>query len=281
MSNRYGTLYVVATPIGNLEDLSPRAERILRDVDLIAAEDTRHSRKLLAAKNISTPIQAYHNFNERHTAAGLIGQIVSGRDVALICDAGTPLISDPGYQLVSMAHAHAVPVVPVPGPSALTAILSVCGLPADKFVFEGFLPAKTVARRHRLQQLAAETRALVLFEAPHRIQASLTDMRDVLGAERPATIARELTKVYETLRQNTLSELLDWSRTNPDQGRGEFVLVISGALETGSAYELERVLRVLLPHLSVREASQVAAEITGQSKNRAYKIALDLQKNGG
>lgn len=274
-----GTLYVVATPIGNREDLTPRARRVLETVDRIAAEDTRHSRGLLDPLGIRTPLVALHEHNEREAAPALIEALAGGQSVALISDAGTPLLSDPGYWLVRAARAAGIPVVPVPGASALLAALAVAGLPTDRFAFEGFLPAKAAARRSRLEALAREPRTLVFYEAPHRVAETLRDLAEVFGADRPAVLARELTKKFETVRDGTLAELAGWVASDADQQRGEIVLVVGGAEEdvAASDAEAERVLRVLLDEMPSSRAAAVAARITGQRKNLMYERALALQ----
>ncbi len=278
-----GTLYIVATPIGNLEDMSPRAQAVLRQVDLILAEDTRHSARLLRHFGITTPLQAYHEHNERVRAPALVETLRQGRSLALISDAGTPLVSDPGYRLVREAHQRGVPVVPVPGPSAVMAALSAAGLPTDRFAFEGFLPARAAARRARLQALVQETRTLVFLEAPHRIQATLDDLVAVFGGAREACLARELTKRHETLRLDRLEALRAWVAADPDQRRGELVLVVAGApsapAEAGAA-DVDRLLRALLARLPLKEAASVAAEATGLARNVLYRRALALRDEG-
>ena len=280
MSNQSGVLYVVATPIGNLEDMTERARRVLSEVDLIAAEDTRHSKKLLLHLGINTPMCAYHDHNEHRIAAGIIAQIKEGRNVALISDAGTPLIHDPGYQLVKLANEHGIKLVPVPGASAVIAALSVAGLATDRFIFEGFLPEKQQARRKRLQALARETRTLVFYEAPHRIVAFMQDIVDTFGADRQACIARELSKYYETIKNDTLGTLSNWLQSETTQQKGEFVIVVQGNCEVPGADEEEaiRILKILLPACPVKQAATLAAEITGWKKNELYKLALGLKE---
>lgn len=280
VSNQSGVLYVVATPIGNLEDMTERARRVLTEVDLIAAEDTRHSRKLLLHLGINTPMCAYHDHNEQRTAAGLIEQIRRGRNVALIADAGTPLIHDPGYQLVKLAHEQGIKLVPVPGASAVITALSIAGLATDRFVFEGFLPEKQQARRNRLQALARETRTLVFYEAPHRIVAFMQDITETFGADRQACIARELSKYYETIRNDTLGALLVWLQGEKTQQKGEFVVMVQGnCAESGpDAGEATRILKILLQACPVKQAAALAAEITGGKKNELYKLALGVKK---
>lgn len=278
-----GILYVVATPIGNLADLSPRAREVLASVDLIAAEDTRHSRKLLQHFGIATPLTAMHAHNEQQRVEELLGRLLGGQSVALISDAGTPLLSDPGFPLVRAALRAGVRVSPVPGPSAAMAALSVCGLPSDRFTFEGFLPAKGSARKARLAELADETRTLIFFEAPHRLLDSLRDMAEVLGGGREATLARELTKTYETVRLDTLGALADWVAGDEDQRRGECVILVRGAApvaagETAGVGQ-EALLRSLLAHgVPVKAAAAIAADLLGGSKKTYYQACLELQK---
>ncbi len=282
MSTEHGKLFVVATPIGNLDDVSPRAGRVLAQADVVAAEDTRHSARLLHHLGVATELVACHEHNERTVVDGLIARLLRGDDVALISDAGTPLLNDPGYRLVSQAHAHGIEVVSVPGPCAITAALSICGLPVNRFAFEGFLPEKQAARLTQLQQLARETRTLVFFEAPHRIGGALQDLATAFGLERRATIAREMTKRFETVRRDTLAGLLEWMRADAEQQQGEFVIVVEGAVDTPGPddRELQHVLGTLLKHLSVRDTAAVAAELTGRNRNELYPLALKLKQPG-
>lgn len=274
-----GTLYVVATPIGNLDDISARALRILREVALIAAEDTRHSARLLQHFGIPTPLAACHEHNERDQGGRFLARLQAGEDVALISDAGTPLISDPGYHLVRQVRAAGIPVVPVPGACALIAALSAAGLPSDRFIFEGFLPAKAAGRRARLEQVREEPRTLIFYEAPHRILESLEDMRDVFGGERPALLARELTKTFETLQGLPLAELCQWVAADNNQQRGECVVLVAGwqAPEGEEAVSAEalRVLDLLMAEMPLKRAAALAAEITGVRKNLLYQVALE------
>lgn len=276
----HGVLYVVATPIGNLEDISQRAIAVLRKVGLIAAEDTRHSRKLLTHFGISGRLQALHEHNERDMSARLLRELVDGRDIALISDAGTPLISDPGFVLVRAARQAGIRVVPVPGPSALIAALSVAGLPTDRFCFEGFLPTKAAARRERLCDLRSATATLVFYESSHRILDSLADMAACLGAERNATLARELTKAFETVHDGTLTELHDWVAADSNQQKGEFVIVVQGAVPDPNALDAAawHTLEVLLAELPLKQAALLASKITGVSKNRLYEYGLSLKQ---
>lgn len=277
-----GTLYVVATPIGNLEDIGARALRVLREVALIAAEDTRHSMRLLQHFGIDTPLVACHEHNERDQGGRLVERLLGGDSLALISDAGTPLISDPGYHLVRNARAAGVPVVPVPGPCALIAALSAAGLPSDRFIFEGFLPARSSGRRQRLQALAEEPRTLIFYEAPHRLLESLEDMRELFGGGRPVVLARELTKTFETIRGAPLDELCAWVAGDANQQRGECVLLVEGWQapqgEEAVSAEALRVLDLLLAELPLKRAAALAAEITGVRKNLLYQSALERQK---
>ncbi len=278
MSIEAGILYIVATPIGNLGDISARALAVLQKADRIAAEDTRHSASLLRHFAIDTPMFALHEHNERHKAESVLGLLRQGESLALISDAGTPLISDPGYFLVREAHRAGIKVVPVPGPSALIAALSASGLATDRFCFEGFLPAKSGARRRALEALAQEPRTLAFYETPHRIEESLLDMAASLGAERPATLARELTKTFETIRHATLGELAEWVAADPNQRKGEFVLLVEGAPQKedeGLDGETQRIATLLAEELSVKQAAALAAKISGEKKNAIYKYLLE------
>ncbi|MGD8308916.1 MAG: 16S rRNA (cytidine(1402)-2'-O)-methyltransferase [Chromatiales bacterium] len=283
MSNKPGTLFVVATPIGNLADLSPRAAEVLGAVDLIAAEDTRRTRPLLAHFGIGTPMIAVHEHNERAVLEGLLDRLERGESIALVSDAGTPLISDPGFPLVRAAHRRGIRVSPIPGPSALLGALSAAGLPTDRFVFEGFLPRSAVQRRSRLRELAGEPRTLVFFESGHRVAQAVEDMAAVLGADRPALLARELTKMFETLVAASLSELAELVRRDEDQRRGELVLVVGGAApgpSEGVDAQAQRILRVLAGELPLKQAAALAARITGEKKNRLYRLALEWEGGG-
>lgn len=279
-----GTLYVVATPIGNLDDMSARALKVLGSVTLIAAEDTRHSIRLLQHFGIGTPLAACHEHNERDEGGRFLTRLLAGDDVALISDAGTPLISDPGYHLVRQARAAGVDVVPVPGACALIAALSAAGLPSDRFIFEGFLPAKAVGRRARLEQVREEPRTLIFYEAPHRILECLQDMEAVFGADRPALLARELTKTFETLKGLPLGELHTFVASDSNQQRGECVVLVAGWSapddEQAVGSEALRVLDLLLAEMPLKRAAALAAEITGVRKNLLYQAALERQKGG-
>ena len=272
-----GTLYVVATPIGNLDDMVPRAIQTLQTVAVIAAEDTRHSARLLAHFDIKTPAIAYHDHSDEHRTEQLIARLLAGEDVALISDAGTPLVSDPGYRLVRRAREQGIRVSPIPGACAMIAALSAAGLPSDRFAFEGFLPAKQVARTTQLESLAGDTRTLIFYEAPHRILETLQDMLSVFGAEREVAIAREVTKTFETIKSDKLAVMVDWVAADSNQQRGEIVLLVHGATKPENAEisaEQERVMRVLLEDLPVKQAAVIGAKITGLKKNFLYDWAL-------
>ena len=268
-----GTLYVVATPIGNLDDLSPRACRVLGSVDLIAAEDTRRTRGLLSKFGVKTPTISYHDHNEANRSAILLKRLQDGESVALVSDAGTPLLSDPGLLLVRAAHEAGVPVVSVPGPSALSAALSVAGEPTERFVFEGFLPRRAGPRRARLQILARETGTVVLFESVHRIRKTLAELRALFGSDRPASIVRELTKLHESVYRGTLGTLTE-RLGDKIPLKGEFVLVIAGAGEKIRAEDEEilRVFKLLAAEVSNTLAVALTAKILGVSRNRVYGL---------
>jgi 16S rRNA (cytidine1402-2'-O)-methyltransferase len=277
-----GTLYVVATPIGNLEDMTPRAVRVLSEADLIAAEDTRHSGRLLRHFGIGTRAEAIHEHNERSQVPRLVEILKGGKSIAFITDAGTPLVSDPGFHLVRAARQAGIRVVPVPGACAAIAALSAAGLPSDRFVFEGFPPARSAARRAVFEKLREESRTLIFYESPHRILESLKDMSEVFGPGREAVLARELTKQFETLRAGGLQELLEWVGRDADQQLGEFVILIHGVprVEREAVDEAaEHVLKILLDELPVSQAAALAAKITGLKKNMLYEYALTLRKD--
>ena len=267
-----GCLWVVATPIGHRDDLSARAIETLRAVALIAAEDTRHSRPLLLHHGIATPLVALHDHNEREVVDALVARLQGGESVALISDAGTPLISDPGFRLVRAARAAGIRCAPVPGACAAIAALSVAGLPSDRFVFEGFLPAKAAARRSRLQELAGESRTIIFYESSHRVAESLADMRDVFGAEREAVLARELTKMFETVLGEPLAELAARVAADPDQQRGEHVILVAGRGEEADAKLAEgrRVFAILREELPPAKAAKLAAAISGAPRKLLY-----------
>ena len=277
-----GTLYVVATPIGHLGDISARAIEVLKQVDRIAAEDTRHSGRLLQHYAIQTPMLALHEHNERQAAPALIEQLRAGQSIALISDAGTPLISDPGFNLVKLARQAGVRVVPIPGPSALVCALSAAGLATDRFVFEGFLPAKATARHNRLAQLARESRTLVFYESSHRIVDCLADMVEVFGASRRAVLARELTKQFETIHQDELGALQRWVEADSNQQKGEIVVLVEGWSQPDDNVldaEAERVLQILMEELPVRTAAKLAARLTGLNKRDLYERGVALKNN--
>lgn len=269
-----GRLWIVATPIGNLDDLSPRARQTLRAVTLIAAEDTRHSAPLLAQAGAQARVLALHEHNEHEQAQRIVEHLRGGGDAALISDAGTPLVSDPGYRLVRAARAAGFEVSPVPGPCAAIAALSVAGLPSDRFVFEGFLPAKGAARRERLQALAAETRTLIFYESSHRIVESLADLRSVFGDAREAVLARELTKLFETVMAAPLGELAARVEADANQQRGEFVVLVAGASGEDADARLaegRRVFALLREELPPARAAKLAAAISGAPRKQLYE----------
>lgn len=270
-----GRLHVVATPIGNLGDLSPRALETLRSVDAIAAEDTRHTQKLLAAFGARATLIALHDHNEAAQSAQLVARMLAGADIALVSDAGTPLISDPGFRLVCAAREAGIVVTPVPGACAAIAALSVAGIGSDRFVFEGFLPNKAAARRERLEALAAEPRTLIFYESSHRIAATLDDAAAAFGPQRHAVLARELTKRFETVLDGTLAELVERLAQDADQHRGEFVLIVEGAPEGDDDAALvlgRRAFSLLREHLPPSQAARLAAEISGAPRKRLYAM---------
>jgi 16S rRNA (cytidine1402-2'-O)-methyltransferase len=272
MSTTVATLYVVATPIGNLADLSPRAQEVLRSVAAICAEDTRHTGQLLSHFGISKPLVALHDHNEEAMAQRVVARLQAGESLAVVSDAGTPLVSDPGFRLVRAARAAGIKVSPVPGACAAIAALSVAGLPSDRFVFEGFLPAKAAARRDRLQRLASETGTLVFYESSHRIAESLADMAMAFGAERPAVVARELTKLFETVLDGSLAQLLATVQADDNQRKGEFVVMVQGAGDDEAAKVAEgrRLYARLNEHLPPSTAAKLAAELSGAPRKALY-----------
>jgi 16S rRNA (cytidine1402-2'-O)-methyltransferase len=276
-----GVLSIVATPIGNLDDMSSRAQQVLASVDLIAAEDTRHSQKLLAHFGIQKKMLPYHDHNDDKQSLVLLERLESGQNIALISDAGTPLISDPGYRLVRMARAHGIQVTPIPGASAPIAALSAAGVATDRFSFEGFLPAKSAARRKVFNALLNEQRTMVFFESPHRVLESLRDAVAVFGESRDAVFVRELSKTFETFIADSLSAILKVVEADDNQRRGEIVLIITGAEKsTESAVlsdEQEHCLRVLAAELPTKQAAGLASSITGVPKKRLYQRALELK----
>ena len=269
---------MVATPIGNLGDLSVRAREILQTVSLIAAEDTRHTGVLLKHFGIDTPQVSLHDHNERQRAGDIIARLLAGASIALVSDAGTPAISDPGFELVRAAAAAAIDIVAIPGPCAAIAALSIGGLPTDRFCFEGFLPARGPARRKRLESLARETRTLVMYESPHRVLEMLEDCATVFGETRTATVAREITKLHEITYRGSLREHIARAGSDPDFGRGEIVLLIAGSPQPADEGALDKVLKVLLAELPLKQAARLAAQITEARDNDAYKRALHLKQ---
>ena len=277
VASHSGILYVVATPIGNLGDMVPRAVETLQTVALIAAEDTRHSSRLLSHFDIKTPCIAYHDHSDEARVEQLVKRLLAGESIALISDAGTPLVSDPGYRLVRSARQAGVQVVPIPGACAMIAALSAAGLPSDRFAFEGFLPAKQVARCAQLQSLAADPRTLIFYEAPHRILETLQDMVQVFGPEREVVIAREITKTFETIKGDQVGALAAWVEGDSNQQRGEIVLLVHGApkIENGAiTQEQIHIMTVLLEELPVKQAAAIGAKLTGLKKNFLYDWAL-------
>ena len=278
MSIEPRALYVVATPIGNLDDISRRAVTVLGEVDAVAAEDTRHTGRLLRHLGLAVPLLSLHEHNERAASERVLARLRDGGSLALVSDAGTPLISDPGFELVRACRREGLSVVPIPGPSALIAALSVSGLPTARFRFEGFLPRKGEARRERLAALARESATLVFYESAHRVVEALDDLAGQLGAWRQACLARELTKLHETLLTGGLGELQARVRVDPDQQGGEIVLIVAGMEAEPGAQdgEVDRQLRILLRELPVKQAAALVAELTGERRNRVYRRALDL-----
>ncbi len=278
-ASNQGILYVVATPIGNLGDMVPRAVETLQTVALIAAEDTRHSSRLLSHFDIKTPCIAYHDHSDESRVDQLIAKMQAGDSIALISDAGTPLVSDPGYRLVRSARQAGIQVIPIPGACAMIAALSAAGLPSDRFAFEGFLPAKQIARCTQLQTLATDSRTLIFYEAPHRILETLQDMRDVFGPDREVVIAREITKTFETIKGDNVAALVDWVATDSNQQRGEIVLLVHGApKQENEAITPEQIhiMKVLLEELPVKQAASIGAKLTGLKKNFLYDWALQV-----
>ncbi|MFP6840326.1 MAG: 16S rRNA (cytidine(1402)-2'-O)-methyltransferase [Pseudohongiellaceae bacterium] len=274
-----GTLYVVATPIGNLGDISRRAIEILGFVSKIAAEDTRHSKKLMQSIGVATPLLSYHEFSGKAVSSKIIAALQSGESVALISDAGTPLISDPGYKLVCQARALGLRVIPIPGACAVTAALSVAGLPTDKFIFEGFLPNKSAARRARLQALAAESRSLVFYESPHRIEESIGDMQQIFGLDRLLFVAREISKKFETHFLGTSLDCLTWLQQDSNQRKGEFVIIAAPCdeleVEARKLQQAVELVKTLRRDISMKRAVAIASEYTGARKNQLYSAALE------
>jgi len=274
-----GQLYVVATPIGNLGDMVPRAVEVLHAVDLIAAEDTRHSGRLLKHLGIDTPLVAYHDHSDERQMGRVLDMLVQGQTVALISDAGTPLISDPGYRLVREARLRDIRVTPIPGACAAIAALSASGLPSDRFSFEGFPPPKTTARLKKFETLASSAQTMIFYESPHRILDTLKDMITTFGSDREAVLAREITKTFETFLNGTLMTILQQVCVDSNQQKGEMVVMVKGNADAVSASEAEqlRILKTLLDDLPVKQAAALAARITGGQKNALYQLALSLR----
>ncbi|CAN5279697.1 16S rRNA (cytidine(1402)-2'-O)-methyltransferase [soil metagenome] len=282
-SHSRGTLFVVATPIGNQADLSPRARQVLGAADCVAAEDTRHTGRFLSRLGVHAKLVSLHEHNEPRRVAELVARLEAGFDVALVSDAGTPLISDPGYRLLAALREAGLRASPIPGPCAAIAALSVAGLPTDRFVFEGFLPSRHASRRKRLDTLGPEPRTMVFFEAGRRLEDALADMVAAFGAERPAVIARELTKVHETLYHGRLGELAGRAAADRDMQRGEHVIVIGGRVEVAGAHEDARVaatLRILLGELPLAQAVRLTVRLTGARRNDVYRQATDIAFQG-
>ncbi|WP_371376753.1 16S rRNA (cytidine(1402)-2'-O)-methyltransferase [Thalassotalea aquiviva] len=274
-----GTLYVVATPIGNLGDMTQRAQDILSQADIIACEDTRHTNRLLSAFNIKNKTLSLHDHNERARQEQVAELLQQGKTVALVSDAGTPLISDPGFHVVRYLRAQGLPVVPVPGACAAIAALSVAGVPTDRFTFEGFLPSKSGARQAKLAQLANEERTMVFYDAPRRAIDTVADIKDVLGEQREIVIARELTKTFETIHADTAGNIYQWLNQDPNQLKGEMVLIIEGAKPDPNAIPEDAIatLKLLLTEMKPKKACAIAAQIHGVKKNALYQVALDLK----
>ena len=270
-------LYIVATPIGNLGDLSPRAKQVLEQVDLIAAEDTRHTQKLLTRLGIKTPIISCHEGNETARLKHLLGRLQQQGKVALVSDAGTPLVSDPGYRLVRAVSAVGIAVCTVPGPSAVIAALSISGLPTDRFIFEGFLPEKNKARQERLLRLVSEQRTLIFFEAPHRLSKALADISLIFGADREVAVARELSKLYETVYRGNAGTLAEQATTDINMTRGEIVILVRGASEQSADIDQNQLLNVLLQELGPAQASRIGSRLTGIAKSNLYQKMLALK----
>jgi len=274
-------LYVVATPIGHRQDISLRALEVLRTVDVIAAEDTRHAKKLLQFYQIDTPLLPLHGHNERRAAQGVLRRLSREEAVALITDAGTPLISDPGHHVVSLVQEANYKVIPIPGACAAIAALSVSGLSADQFIFAGFLPPKKEGRCRALSKFVKETRTIIFYEAPHRIVECLSDCIEVLGVDRQAVIARELTKSFETIRRGELGALTSWVKGDPYQQKGEFVVLLKGAdksdYDESMQKQAERMLQVMLESLPLKQAVSLAAKLSPLDRNRLYSLALKLK----
>jgi len=274
-----GTLYIVATPIGNLDDITFRAFEVLKSVDFVLAEDTRHSKTLLSHLDISKPIRAFHEHNEREKTKAIISEIYSGKSIALISDAGTPLISDPGYFLVAQAKKEGLKVVPIPGPTALITALSASGLASDSFTFLGFLPSKQTAKIKLLTGLAGRTETIIFYESPKRVLATLTDMQAIFGDSREVCLAKELTKAFETIHTGSIPNLIEYLTIDQNHQKGEFVILISATNEIDLAeaeIQLDSLLPILCAEMGTSKAAKIAAKITGIDKKKCYKRAMDL-----
>ena len=274
-----GTLFIVATPIGNLDDITFRAFEVLKNVDFVLAEDTRHSKKLLSHLDISKPIRAFHEHNEREKTKAIISEIYSGKSIALISDAGTPLISDPGYFLVAQAKKEGLKVVPIPGPTALITALSASGLASDSFTFLGFLPSKQTARVKLLRGLVDRTETIIFYESPKRVLATLTDMQTIFGDSREVCLAKELTKAFETIQTGSIPNLIEYLTIDQNHQKGEFVILISATNKIDLAeaeIQLDSLLPILCAEMGTSKAAKIAAKITGIDKKKCYKRAMDL-----
>ncbi|HAT6931990.1 TPA: 16S rRNA (cytidine(1402)-2'-O)-methyltransferase [Legionella pneumophila] len=272
-----GTLYIVATPIGNREDISFRALNTLKNVDLILAEDTRHSKQLLTSLGIKNNLSSFHAYNEANKSKEIIEKLLHGKSIALISDAGTPLISDPGFPLVKQAHEHHIPVVPVPGACALIAALSAAGVPCDSFAFLGFLPAKQSARRHELQSLRSAPYTLVFYESTHRIIDSLNDIAEIYGQDCKLVLAKEITKSFERFVSGKIREIIDWLLSDPGHTKGEFVLIFPPRSSNEELHSHEKLLKILLEELPLKQAVAIACKLTNANKNQLYEEALKLK----
>ena len=280
MNNLCGTLYIVATPIGNLQDITQRALAIFAEVDLIAAEDTRHSGLLLSHYGIKKPFFALHDHNEQQKADLLVEKLRVGTNIALISDAGTPLISDPGFHLVRKCRQAGVKVVPLPGACAAITALCASGIASDRFCFEGFLPAKSKARRDRLQNLQKEDRTLIFYESTHRILDTLADVEELFGAERYVVLAREITKTWETISGDSVGNLRRWLNEDANRTKGEMVLIVEGCIETGETEfspEVVKALKLIAAELPLKKAAAIVAELYGYKKNALYQFGLEKQ----
>jgi 16S rRNA (cytidine1402-2'-O)-methyltransferase len=282
VASKQGVLYIVATPIGNLGDLSPRAVEVLGRADLVAAEDTRHSGRLLQHLGLHKPMISLHDYNERDRIDSVLDRLAGGAHIALISDAGTPLISDPGYVLVREARERGLPVSPIPGACALIAALSVAGLPTDRFRFEGFLPSKRSARTAALETLADETATLIFYESPHRILETAATLAEVMGADRPVALARELTKAFETFYTGSAAAVCEQLAADPYGAKGEFVVMVQGATtraDVEPSLDVDKFLRLMMAELPVKKVAKLGAELTGRSRNELYQRALELKSD--